>query len=364
MEFFKLEDYPRKVFERAYRRQSYLKIRCKVKSIAVYKSGGGLGDLVQSSVLFANLRRMFPEAKIIYLGLYQRPRCDNLFASIPYIDEYIEYRHPKNLNAWVGYFSFFKKYFTKFDLIIDTQSKFIPSLCLWFLKPKYLLSRNPFFSNWIFMFNKKAKFHVVSKMLSCLRLLGFEQIDFNPVNNISIGNLIFAKTYLNNFSGPFICLISGAGHPYKIWPKDKVVALADKLQSMGYRVVLAGAQTEKRLLLEIAQMMHSKPIVPLLDEPGFGRDPIYSLGLFKLSVLTIGCDCGGLHLATLAGCPVIGIYGPTHPSKSGPLGERNIVIHKGLKCSPCRLRDCKINRKCFADINVDDVVKAARFILK
>jgi ADP-heptose:LPS heptosyltransferase len=361
MEFYKVRDYPVDLFARYYRQRAYLKIANRVKRIAVYKPGGGLGDLAQSIPLFRSLREMFAGAKITYLGLYQRPRCDTLFKSIPYIDEYIEYRRPGRGWNFREYFCFFKKYFRKFDLIVDTQPKFAPSFYLWLLNPRYFVSRIPLFSNWQFILNPKIKVHIVAKMLSLARVLGWEEINLSPVIDIPQNYLSLSENYLRRFSPPFISIVPGAGHPYKMWAKDKFAALADKFYASGYEVILVGAESEKELLLEVAGLMQNKPIIPLIDEPQFGQDPIYSIGLFKSSKLTIGNDCGGLHLATLAGCPVIGIYGPTNPIKSGPLGDKNVVIYKGLSCSPCKWfrQQCEINRECLEVITPEEVTVAA-----
>ncbi|MCF7899842.1 glycosyltransferase family 9 protein [Candidatus Babeliales bacterium] len=343
----------------------YLKLRGKVKTIAVHKSGGGLGDLIQAIPFFRNLRYMFPDAKIIYLGLYQRPFCDSIFKNIPYIDEYIEYKMPGNESTFKEYFNFWKKHFNKFDLLIDTQSKFPPGFWLWLLNPNYFLSRSPFFSHWKFILNPKKKFHVAGKMLFLLQVLGLEDIDSNPAGNIEKSYLSFTQGYLKKFSGPFISILPTAGHPYKMWPKEKFALLADKFYSLGYEVILAGASSEEGILKEVAEIMKNKPIIPLVDEPKFGKDPIYSASLFKSSLITIGNDCGGLNLATFAGCPVIGIYGPTTATKSGPLGNKNIVIHKGMDCSPCKwfLQNCNMDRKCLKDITVEQVFTTAKELL-
>jgi len=362
-ELYKIKDYHSATFKRCYRRRVYKKLQNELKIIAIYKSGGGLGDLVQSIPLFRSFKEMFPQAKIIYLGRYQRPRCDSLFKSIPYIDEYIEYMRPGPKQTFRDYFCFLKKYFRKFNLIVDTQPKFASSFYLWLLNPKYFLSRNPFFSELEYLLNHKVKVHITAKVLSLARILGFEKITLSSIIEIPEDYLSLTQNYLKNFSGPFICILPGAGHPFKMWPKEKFGSLGDKFYSLGYQVILIGAEAEKGLLLEVSRMMKNKPIIPLIDESRFGQDPMFSAGLFKSSVLTVGSDCGGLHLATLAGCPVIGIYGPTSPVKSGPLGEKNVVIYKGLGCSPCRMKECKIQRRCLEEIDTDEIIKAADLIL-
>ncbi len=363
MELYKIRDYPQGLFIRAYHKKIYLRLREKVRSIAIYKSGGGLGDLVQSIPLFRSFKEMFPRARIVYLGLYQRPRCNTLFRNIPYIDDYIEYSRPGQENSFGEYLGFLRMYSKRFDLIVDTQSKFMPSFYLWLLKSRYFISRNPFFSHWRFVLNPRRRVHIVAKMLSLARVVGFKDVNFSPVIEIAPEYLSLARDYLGGFSGRFISILPGAGHPYKMWGKERFACLADKFYSMGYRVILVGAKTEQALLLDVAQSMRSNPIIPVIDEPRFGEDPIYSIGLFRLSELTVGCDCGGLHLATLAGCPVIGLYGPTNPIKSGPLGERNVVIYKAMHCSPCGMQSCDAGRRCFNEIKPEEIIEAARFIL-
>jgi heptosyltransferase II len=115
--------------------------------------------------------------------------------------------------------------------------------------------------------------------------------------------------------------------------------------------------------------MASEAIVPILKQKEFGQDPIYNVGFLKRSLLAVSNDGGGLHLAALAGCPSVGLYGPSDPTKWGPLGERNIVIYKDMACSPCRFVnmqeriECELDRKCLKDISVDEVLEAVEFIL-
>jgi len=42
--------------------------------------------------------------------------------------------------------------------------------------------------------------------------------------------------------------------------------------------------------------------------------------------LAIAGDTGPLHLACALGRPVVGIYGPTDPSRNGPFGTRFTVL--------------------------------------
>jgi len=74
-----------------------------------------------------------------------------------------------------------------------------------------------------------------------------------------------------------------------------------------------------------------------------------------------------LHVASVMGCPVIGIYGPTPLEKSKPLHpypERLLRIHRHntVDCAPCYLQFSKMvscqNRVCF-DIEPEYISREA-----
>ena len=50
------------------------------------------------------------------------------------------------------------------------------------------------------------------------------------------------------------------------------------------------------------------------------------IALTRRIALCIGGDTGPLHLACALGRPVVGIYGPTDPSRNGPYGTRARVL--------------------------------------
>ena len=50
------------------------------------------------------------------------------------------------------------------------------------------------------------------------------------------------------------------------------------------------------------------------------------IALTRRIALCIGGDTGPLHLASALGRPVVGIYGPTDPSRNGPYGTRARVL--------------------------------------
>jgi ADP-heptose:LPS heptosyltransferase len=66
-------------------------------------------------------------------------------------------------------------------------------------------------------------------------------------------------------------------------------------------------------------------------------------------------DTGPMHIAAALGVPVFAIFGPSSPVRTGPYGDRNTVIRKGIPCSPCYKRSCK-NIKCMTLIEPNEVI--------
>jgi ADP-heptose:LPS heptosyltransferase len=71
-----------------------------------------------------------------------------------------------------------------------------------------------------------------------------------------------------------------------------------------------------------------------------------------------------MHIAWAVQTPVVAIFGPTDPEKYRPLGPRDIVIRKSLKCSPCQQALCNIGNECMKQISDTEVLEAARGILR
>jgi ADP-heptose:LPS heptosyltransferase len=82
--------------------------------------------------------------------------------------------------------------------------------------------------------------------------------------------------------------------------------------------------------------------------------------------LLIGIDSGPMHVAAAMGRPVVGLFGPSDPGRTGPMGEGHEVIFHQQGCwRPCIhpvVPNCTV-RKCMEAITVEEVVAAAERII-
>jgi len=70
-----------------------------------------------------------------------------------------------------------------------------------------------------------------------------------------------------------------------------------------------------------------------------------------------------MHLAAAVGTPVVALFGPTDPARTGPYGEGHRVLQKGLNCSPCFRKSCKTG-SCMQNITVDEVFDAVKDVFE
>jgi ADP-heptose:LPS heptosyltransferase len=60
----------------------------------------------------------------------------------------------------------------------------------------------------------------------------------------------------------------------------------------------------------------------------------------RLCDLMVTNDTGPMHVAAALGKPLIALFGPTEPRRTGPYGQLENVLRIDLPCSPCLKNYC------------------------
>ncbi len=149
-------------------------------------------------------------------------------------------------------------------------------------------------------------------------------------------------------------LTPGAGWGAKRWPIERYAAVARGLAERGLRVLINAGPGEELLADQIrsASAAAATPVCPSLSQ---------LIALTRRIALCIAGDTGPLHLACALGKPVVGIYGPTDPSRNGPYGTRAVVLR-----SPFSRRDHSRRAEPesgLLTISPEDVLQAADTLL-
>ena len=128
-------------------------------------------------------------------------------------------------------------------------------------------------------------------------------------------------------SRPVALINPGAGWGAKCWPVDRYAEVARGLIVRGFRVLVNVGPHEEAMADTIVKGTSgsSIPLLTTLEQ---------LIAITRRAALCVAGDTGPLHLACALGRPVVGIFGPTDPSRNGPYGTRFKVLR-----SPISIRD-------------------------
>jgi heptosyltransferase-1 len=150
---------------------------------------------------------------------------------------------------------------------------------------------------------------------------------------------------------PLALIAPGAGWGAKRWPSERYAAVAAGLKDRGLAVLVNAGPGEESLAAPIAAA-GAIPVSATLAQ---------LIALTRRVALAIGGDTGPLHLAAALGRPVVGIYGPTDPSRNGPYGTRARVLRSpGSRRDHTRRDDPEAG---LLTISSQDVLRAADELL-
>ena len=167
--------------------------------------------------------------------------------------------------------------------------------------------------------------HVIEQDIELASAIAGDALPFTaPQLPVSPAAEVWAEALLRPAAGrPVALLAPGAGWGAKRWPPERYAAVAQGLAARGMHVLVNSGPGEESLAraIEEGSRGEARPVTASLDD---------LIALTRRIELCIGGDTGPLHLACALARPVVGIYGPTDPSRNGPLGTRFTVLRSPL----------------------------------
>ncbi len=342
--------------------KDYFRYTRPIKRILIIKPSS-LGDIIHGLPVLKAIREKWPDAKISWL-------VKEIYADIlhgnPCIDELILLK--KN-SLTTAIFPFGKKlHQARFDLVLDIQGLFRSGLIAYLSgAPIRVGFRNGRELSTIFYTHKvdiPISLHAVDRNLKLASSLGCknQKVKFPlKMNRKSLCEVsdFFKKNQLNN-KNPIIILAPGGRWEKKRWPAkffSRLGLLLSKELKAG--VILIGDNQERRLVQEIRNSMQISAAeaidvsLPFLVE------------IIGKSDVVVTNDSAPMHIAAATGIPVVALFGPTNPDRTGPYTERKLVIRKDMECIPCFRKPCIYNRfDCMESISVEEVFEGVKHILK
>jgi ADP-heptose:LPS heptosyltransferase len=316
----------------------------KVKKILVI-SLSNLGDIILTFPVIDILRRDFEQADLsVMIG----PKGKTLLIDNPKIDHL--YIYDKQMPFWnkVRWIMQLRK--ERFDFIVDLRHGVFPVLFGARYRTPLIRKRIP-------------SEHYRDQHLRILYAiypadLSREKFSFIPSEN----DIAFVDQTLCNHiqhDDPIAVIAPSAADHRKRWNEDGFAKVADHLaQDHGLKIVFIGGEDDSAIISRIMARMRLSAV----DMSGKTTLPQTGV-LISRSKIVIVNDSSSMHLASYLGVPVVALYGPTDPVKSGPWGDWSGFIRHNNDCMACQEKIPDAEHSCMDAISPDEVVTMVERLL-
>jgi len=317
---------------------------------------GALGDVVHAIPVAAALRRAFPSVRIDWLV---GPKHREILDLVPVIDRRLVLNDSRVVSAVRELRA------NAYDVAIDLQG-LIKSAVLARASgagrvigftSRYARER---IASWFYtdvhdpggggMYHIDER-HVVYTNLGLLQLLGIgvDAPEF-PLDHVASA---VAAYVARETGGRYAILNPGAAWPNKRWAPSRLAAVAIELRARhGLSSVAVWGPGEEALARAVVD--HSSGAAMLSPKTTIAD----VVALARGASLYLSGDTGPAHIAAAVGTPVVGIYGPTRPSRNGPWSAADVTVSRADICQCHHLRHCRLQTMCLEDIQVAEVLTA------
>lgn len=340
-----------------------------------------LGDILHVLPSLRALRQSFPGAR---LGWVVEDSFKDLLSGLPELDHLYILSRERSRGSWKEQLQLGREMKSRlqqvpWDVAIDFQGLWKSlRVCRW-ARAKRILGYSPSPERTHFFYTDPVPLpsmdrHAVDRHLDLISTLGCSihsasyrgeftrdfTLPLTPANRQRAA-AILSELDLPPES-PRVLLNFSARKPANRWGVDRFAALADALAREGISPVLTGGpddHEEERQILE-------RVTIPLRSIVARGRllDLAALMPSFDLAVTG---DTGPMHIAVAMKVPVVAIFGPANPVRTGPYSPEAVVLQAPRECQPCYARTCQYKQMpppCLTDITVEAVTGTIQKILQ
>jgi lipopolysaccharide heptosyltransferase II len=230
----------------------------------------------------------------------------------------------------------------RFDLVIDLQCLARSGAFAWLANGKFLIGLDEIREGARGFYDlavprKSFHTHAVDWYLSVLPPLGvpvhknFNWLPERPEISAAV------KSKWKTDGARWIAIQPGARWENKRWPVGKfselVSLLAKKIPETRFAILGSG---DDKPLGEIISRAAPERTLNLCGATSLPE----MIEWVRLCDLMVTNDTGPMHVAAALGKPLVALFGPTAPRRTGPYGQLENVLRIELPCSPCLSSHC------------------------
>lgn len=303
-----------------------------------------IGDAVLSSGLIKMLADQIPNARFTIVA---GPLAAPLFAHVPGLDRVIVMEKGKGKGHWFKLWSQVRH--KKWGLVVDLRGS---ATALFLRRDKRAI--------W-----KKTPGEIVHKVVESARVLKLEGEPPAPYLYITPEVEALADELLGD-GGPILAVGPAANWIGKVWPIERFAQTAAQLLDKdgplaGGRLVILGGPADTRMVEELRMASARGRTIDLTGKV----DLLTAYACLKRASLFIGNDSGLMHIAAAAGCPTVGLFGPSDERRYGPWGDKTVAVRGPRTFQQFMAIDPELSQaiRHMSDLPVPTVVRAAKELL-
>lgn len=336
-----------------------------------------IGDVIHTMPALNAIRRHYPDARITWLV---EEAASGLLEGHEALDRVLvskRKRWLKNLRTSSRFeavreaYRFVKELRdTHYDLIFDFQALLKSGILIALARGKRKVGFDKGLEHMEYSYlflNERVpavdmEHHALLRGLMLLNALGIasDAIDYKlPVSDNDrekVDDLLSQKRLKN--AGKLVAINPVAKWGTKLWPYHKFAQLADRLiEQYDAEIIFTGSLKDRLVIESITSAMKGRAVNLA------GKTTLKMLAaLYAKADIVVSTDTGPMHLAVSVGTPVVALFGPTAPWRTGPYGSGHQIVRVELECAPCFKRRCG-TIDCMHRIAVDQVLDAVKKII-
>jgi ADP-heptose:LPS heptosyltransferase len=198
--------------------------------------------------------------------------------------------------------------------------------------------------------------HEVQRALSLARAMGYHL----PKGDDASLRVRDLPANLSPFRS-YVVVHPGATVPARAWLPERNAELVERLDSLGYNVIVTGTGQERDLTESVAARG-----TRVIDAAGKTTFAEFAALVAGASAVICG-NTAAAHVASAVKTPVVEIFPPTVPAvRFRPwMVPHELLGDQDISCKGCRARVCPLpTQLCTAFISVDEVVAALERVLR
>jgi heptosyltransferase-1 len=314
---------------------------------------GSIGDVTRALPIANLLRRGFPGAHIAWSI---EPTALPLVERHPAVDEVIVFDRRNWRRGLLPFLARIRG--GHFNIVLDLQRHLKSGLISRWSGAERRIGFNRADAkevNWLFNNQHIAPSDNRSKLNDYLKFMDCLFISKAPLEwtiPLAPSESERVETIARDVGKRFAAYCVGASWESKRWSEVETSRTAQLVyERFGLAAIVLGGEEDRGFATEMERLAKA-PLVNLTGRTSLRE----SVGILARAEIAVGSDSGLMHLSAAVGTPVVSLWGPTDPRRTGPYGFEDLIVQGSAPCAPCYVRRCPIGRICMESITCDDVL--------